>query len=452
MMPASCSSDGVFECPSRYLCYDGVAFNSTTTSACLCNRVHLIYGNECQHTSWVAQITILMGFVLTCYALRQSISAFRKINRGRVSRMKKYEVIPCLYSVFLNLFLVIPMGFDLARAFSPTIDDRWWEKTGFNYVSGAVLFLACMLMLALAQMFLSKVASSEFDVAKMKTKINLCQMILLPTVLAASFLLHEKSLVFMFQMAWVAVVLSILTASAFKVKKILATSAAANSDNNTQPVVYRAYQDLQKFIDMGQRWVALWIILGSALTVLSMNLGTPAWVAHASHALLTFTQARVTLVQVDYFLLPLKRPTLGVDVKVFFAKAKALLAVRRASLQQRQVLPAPTRSPKVWAQCRGQRSNNGEYWRGEEEGREDSTSRQNGYGGGQGSNGGELGGGDGQESGGYVGAGGGISGSEQELKVVKYRRGRLVSMSCSSEVGGWRLWHGVAIGKTESKS
>lgn len=126
--------------------------------------------------------------------------------------------------------------------------------------------------------------------------------------------------------------------------------------------------------------------------------------------------------------------------KFFFAKAKALLTVRRASLQQRQVLPAPTRPPKVWAQCRGQRSNNGEYWRGEEEGREDSKSRQNGYGGGQGSNDGKLGGGDRQESGGYVGAGGGISGRQQELKVVKYR-GRLVSMSCS-EVGGWRLWHG----------
>lgn len=284
---------------------------------CLCNRIFLFYGSECQHTPTLTALSRSFLFVYFLYATTYQIHAFQVLkSRRRVTSAGRQEALTSSFaSIVFCIVLLFQLGFDMVRVLLlPGTDDRFYETTLVPFLSAVLIAGGGVNSFSLAQMFHAKLADPGIynaeNVLKWKIGINVCQAVLFLSSVCVAIFLRNNKVLFLIVAFWGVFGASLLIVAAIKTQKFLASSAAATSAN-TRPVAYQAYQKLGHFILYFSCWVGMLVLCGFSMTVFNINVHAPALLVHVSHFLVLHSVIQLTLCEIDYFLLPKKRTTFG---------------------------------------------------------------------------------------------------------------------------------------------
>uniref|UniRef100_A0A7S3XZV3 Uncharacterized protein n=1 Tax=Heterosigma akashiwo TaxID=2829 RepID=A0A7S3XZV3_HETAK len=298
-------------CPSRSLCYEDV---DSGVPGCLCNRVHLFFGEDCNRVHLLAFFTTFFYTLHALYVLYSLVYTNFKLCRPRqmstVNRtFELQDFVCCSLMTFVMAIWTCMYTFDLYRLFAANLDDRWWESKGAVILTSVALFLATLHITVVAQIFLKTLVSVLFV---RQTGSKFWQLVIsthqrVSVIAFGSALWYGiaqfYAIVFFVWVLTMAITILIMTWAAVKTTQFL----EASDIEIMQLSAVVDHKSLFSFISSFRTWVALSAISALCLTVTDSLTNITPVVPHLIHGVTLASLNQLGLCVADYFLLPGKR-------------------------------------------------------------------------------------------------------------------------------------------------
>jgi len=362
----NCPGYALAGCPSRYYCYPSpesevsaeLTNRLSTSGICLCNRVQLFYGDECEKTGTISYFSrpLIYMYQLYCIFFLLKTHLTLRYRSTIAPNAVPGEILSASLVYFLaGAGLSVAFMIDVIRLDS-NFSDRWWEARGMVYVFSVSQYFGCLNAIYITKALMNKLGSlhnstsvcSCFLVPSWKTILCISNAVLAAVALGTA-LVNTKIvwLGFMIIFIWV---ITIMTFSFYKTKRFLAAASLMRTEV-IRLQFFHAMQKLHTFSAVYLRWATIFIFSDTSFIFLNMDSDMPAILPHSAQCIAWVAFIQLQLCQCDYLLHPEVRLGPVQLLSAWWLQLVLLVKNRMVSWwsrqQQNRVLPvfAPTSFP-----------------------------------------------------------------------------------------------------------
>lgn len=322
-----CSGPGQSNCPSRYLCYpssseeESKQVEEAYNHICLCNKMMLFHGESCEKSSLLGYISSIIMVTHGLYVLVIIVCMIRSLYRRRCAKNLMAAPVLCLL-VGLTAFSIYNVNF--VRMYSD-FDDRSWETNWQPKLVSLFTFLASLNVATMGQIFLWQLQAVGVIRGKMASVWRLATgLVYVVAAFTGCFLIFiSRSVgdILIYLVPSISCVACLMAQAALQTQRYLSSATARYAGRRAQlTTVNNAQQQLFRFVKAFCFWLGICCVC--AISIWLFQCPIMAGYSRPSLNLLqlgmTLSLNQLGLVESDYFLLPDKRPKLGVIGCLFF--------------------------------------------------------------------------------------------------------------------------------------